>query len=378
MLVVFRLSSEQQPELVSEALRESAGMIRAAYGLDSDLELSGPLKVEGGEVILVARGWGSSAKLPGREPAMIQEAAERVGLAEGLIEVARPMSVAWAETSFNGEALWPTARGYLYGVAQQPFGPAPRGAPTELIHASLAWLKARSEPDSPVFVLINGAPIPTDWAAAKDLVVALSPQAHVLEVVGDDPRRPIYSRHTPPTVVVTANLHPKVAWIEAAEDDAGLVSAMDAMREHARMTDGVEWAGIMSRATTPNWPIDFTEQDVRHDIPTGGGHVASKLPDISVPDAMWWQMIGPGHIDRLGGRPVGAVQLGDGRQLELTFGGPEQWIPGPGFDPSVRENARRVLAPLLLDDAEADRIILERSRQARENDTTGYFKKPRG
>lgn len=87
-------------------------------------------------------------------------------------------------------------------------------------------------------------------------------------------------------------------------------------------------------------------------------------------DGFMWQILGPGHLRRLGGAPDGTRPLPGGR-VELTIGEPSAWLlrdsrpvptqsydPWQGLsarrkDPHISKIARDVLAPCLLRQGEA-------------------------
>jgi hypothetical protein len=81
-----------------------------------------------------------------------------------------------------------------------------------------------------------------------------------------------------------------------------------------------------------------------------------------VPEAMWYQILSPGHLDRLGGAPPGAVPLRDGR-VELTVGEPEQWLPGHPDAAAIRRHARDLLAGCLVDQGQAVAMMADRLRR---------------
>lgn len=68
--------------------------------------------------------------------------------------------------------------------------------------------------------------------------------------------------------------------------------------------------------------------------------------DLIVPDAYWWQLLGAGHRDRLGGWPQGAEVIDGGEAAVVTFGRPEDWAE-PTTAEAVRALARRTLAPII-------------------------------
>ena len=95
------------------------------------------------------------------------------------------------------------------------------------------------------------------------------------------------------------------------------------------------------------------------------------LCDVIVWTVAPYQILGPGHIERLGEPPAGAVQLENGR-WELELGPLYDWVLDPGSpdegrrDPRVarwREHYRRgqeVLRPCLVNDRVAERLYRER------------------
>lgn len=80
-----------------------------------------------------------------------------------------------------------------------------------------------------------------------------------------------------------------------------------------------------------------------------GGAVAPSDPQFAAEclfDAFAFQILGPRHVERLGGAPDGARALDRGR-VELLLGEPAAWMA------RERDTARKLLAPCLLSDDEA-------------------------
>jgi hypothetical protein len=88
----------------------------------------------------------------------------------------------------------------------------------------------------------------------------------------------------------------------------------------------------------------------------GGGSTAllDKVRDVLVFDGFPWQVIGPGHLQRLGGPPEGAVSLGNGK-VELPVGDPQHWLRMPEAK-GMRQRARHLLAACLPRESEAIKI----------------------
>jgi hypothetical protein len=90
------------------------------------------------------------------------------------------------------------------------------------------------------------------------------------------------------------------------------------------------------------------------------GPFGDHLCDEIVLDAFPYQVLGPGHMARLGDPPAGARALSEGR-VELTVGDPASWLIDPSAetygqhdlsslrrDPQVQHQARRLLGPCLV------------------------------
>lgn len=100
--------------------------------------------------------------------------------------------------------------------------------------------------------------------------------------------------------------------------------------------------------------IDTVRTD--HHVPRHreGGAAALSVDlvrDVLVFDGFPWQMLGPGHIARLGAPPNGSMPL-DGGRVELAIGDPHEWLAETTKD-QARHRARELLAPCLLNDDEA-------------------------
>lgn len=84
------------------------------------------------------------------------------------------------------------------------------------------------------------------------------------------------------------------------------------------------------------------------------------MSDELIFDAFAYQVLGPGHLARLGGLPAGARPLEGGR-FELRLGQWHDWLPdSPNTRVAWRDEGRRLLAPCLLNKLEANRRFLER------------------
>lgn len=118
-------------------------------------------------------------------------------------------------------------------------------------------------------------------------------------------------------------------------------------------------------------PVDPTAYAML-DKPPSPANVA-KLSDEIVPEAYPWQILGPGHLRRLGHVPAGARPLPGGR-VELAIGEAESWLirrdfdrtrgrwgdPIPRRQPGIQEAAREVLRPCLMTENQVLNLLGER------------------
>jgi hypothetical protein len=96
------------------------------------------------------------------------------------------------------------------------------------------------------------------------------------------------------------------------------------------------------------------------DLPRGPVREAFELPDVLVADAFPWQVLGPGHLARMGELPADARPLGKDR-WELAIGDLADWA-GPTRAGPVIALGRQLLSAFLVTDAEL-RSLYEERRQ---------------
>jgi len=119
----------------------------------------------------------------------------------------------------------------------------------------------------------------------------------------------------------------------------GWAAGMRRQRDLVRRFAGrVVWAGVTAEADAERLLTTGWRDPARPS--------AHRLADALVPDAMWFQILSPGHVDRLGGPPECAEDLGEGR-YGLTVGEPEQWLPSHPDSAAVRAQGRALLAGCL-------------------------------
>lgn len=99
--------------------------------------------------------------------------------------------------------------------------------------------------------------------------------------------------------------------------------------------------------------------------PTDGGarpnDVAGRAVDVVVPDVHPFQVLGPGHVERLGRRRRRLGQpLPDGR-LEVALGDPADWLPEFDTRDAAVARARKDLQALLVTGPELTELVAERA-----------------
>jgi len=94
----------------------------------------------------------------------------------------------------------------------------------------------------------------------------------------------------------------------------------------------------------------------------GGGPLTTMadLCDEVVFDAFPYQILGPGHLKRLGGSPLGGKALGGGR-VGLSLGDPHSWLPDSLAFAGALQEGRRMLTPCLLTGDELNTLRLART-----------------
>ena len=197
------------------------------------------------------------------------------------------------------------------------------------------------------------------------------------------------SRRTMPVVLVTAfalsvlstggeGSSPASSWPVAAQPmkDDDLLSIFDSFKSMAdRLAPSAGYALVGIEPTFDSFlvaghPTDWSV--------FGGERVEQQLERICdefVFDAFPYQVLGPGHVRRLGGIPAGARKLGNGR-VGLNIGDPRSWLIDQSVfadrstaplgvsaarkDREVQEPGRELLAPCLVRTGESEKLVKER------------------
>jgi hypothetical protein len=214
----------------------------------------------------------------------------------------------------------------------------------DLLGAALAWLRGQPGADRGPVGLVVSAEIPLTWQAAVPVgaaVLGSGPTASVT-LVSD------FATTAAAAVVVSGFLG---ATPRAALTAAGAGSTPDAvaerMREQRETIRGyphpLGWAAVGADRDASRMRFwDWEERPEDRPERAEPRRFTEQVSDALIPDAMWYQVLSAGHLERLGGPPEGAVPLRDGT-YELTIGEPEQWLPGHPQRAAVLARGRALL-----------------------------------
>lgn len=254
------------------------------------------------------------------------------------------------------------ARAYLAGPVGAPFGPAPPRPPFPLLDIALDWLHASTDRTADVAAVVLGVETPVPARSLRpvaEAVLTTPAGATTVTVVASDFATELVAASVGAAYrngLPAATLTVAPGQGDRAEVTRRMRELRDVIRAHAEL---LVWAGVDAEPDTRlvlrhDWVPRTDRGPSRPDV--------SALADVLVPDAMWHQLLSPGHLERLGGLPEGAVGLPGGR-AELTIGEPEQWLPGHPDGAAVREHGRRILAPCLVGEAQAVAMAADRLRR---------------
>ncbi|SCF15099.1 hypothetical protein GA0070607_6174 [Micromonospora coriariae] len=321
--------------------------------------VSSPIILPGAQLLVIDLG-----PLPAEHVLAIPELLVRqlrdAGVRDALVSVAR------RGPSHDIEEFGVSARAYLRGPLGAPFGDAPCQLPPPLLNVALDWLHAERGRADELSAVVLGVQVPlTAEAAGPATAAVLStlPTAITVTLLAGD----LTNRLVAATVGGYHDVLPAAAFSVARprDDPADLAGPMHRLRDKLRAHSGsLVWAGVDAapdsrRVSTPQWSQRLPSDEETVTRRPG----VEMLADVLIPDAMWYQILSAGHLDRLGGLPPGAKPL-PGRRAELTVGDAEQWLPGHPDALAVLARGRELLAGCLVDEAQAWQMTAARIRRA--------------
>ncbi|NYF57133.1 hypothetical protein [Micromonospora purpureochromogenes] len=357
LLIEVRSDDGQLPSAVA-ALRQALLRLTGT-GPDGQPEgvafLPPPVPLPGAQLLLVDFG-----ALPDEQvlavPRLLAEQLRDGGVRDAVVSLAVP-----GRRTDRLQEFGMAARAYLAGPVGAPFGPAPPRPPLPLLDIAVDWLHATRSPAADVAAVVLGLekPVPARSLRPVAEAVLTTPAGATVTVVASDFATELVAASVGAAYrngLPAATLTVAPGQGDRAEVTRRMRQLRDLIRAHAEL---LVWAGVDAEPDT--------RLVLRHDWVPRADRGRSQtdvaaLADVLVPDAMWHQLLSPGHLERVGGLPEGAVGLPGGR-AELTIGEPEQWLPGHPDGAAVREHGRRILAPCLVGEAQAVAMAADRLRR---------------
>ena len=288
------------------------------------------------------------AELPGDDdelqavPDLVAAALADAGVAEATVEVREPAGPL--------DQLDRTPGAVVLRVFPVPAGPAGT-LPSSWLEVAAEWVLGDLLPAEEVQLRLLGAHFTVRAADASASLYAAASARAWCDLVQGDLRQRIRSAS------LTFGHAPHLALAAGGPecDVQALVARFELLCEIARdLTDEVAYACV---------DLEPTFELLGHGLtgagwPEHGGAapnaVASLVGDVVVPDAYPFQVLGPGHAERLAsvGRPGPLGQpLGDGR-FALELGDPVDWLPLYETRDLALEQATKALEGLLVTEAE--------------------------
>jgi hypothetical protein len=361
MLVFTVLAADPEGRLPG-ALTAFGARLRAAW------YVSQPIPVPGGCLMLV-----DLEKAPKRVLAGVPEWLIEELVAAGITDAAVQLPPTMGERYYDVWAFAPAARAFLVPPVAWP----PREqTPLDLLDTVLGWLRDQPGPDVPPFAVALSAEIPVTWetAAPVGAGVLRTGQTTSVTAVTD-------FATSVAAAVVGIGFHGASPRASVTAAGAGWAPGEVAkrMRGQREMIRGyphpLGWAGVTAEADAEfTLALDWVERPQDRACRHESRRLHELASDVFVPDAMWYQVLSAGHLERLGGPPAGAVPLRDGA-YELTVGDPEQWLPGHPDRYPVRDRCRELLAGCLaVTDEAAYDVIRARKERWRAEDPRGLLR----
>jgi hypothetical protein len=174
------------------------------------------------------------------------------------------------------------------------------------------------------------------------------------------------------TASITFGKAPHVALAAGgpACDSQALLARYELLCEVAReYTSEVAYACVDIEGTFDGIGLGLPNTGWRDQGGASPNLVAGRLCDVLVPDAYPYQILGPGHLNRLAPEgydpaepPIGDP-LGSGK-VEVRIGEPADWLPIYDARAAVLEQGWELLGPLLADDREVADLLGDRPEPA--------------
>ncbi|MEU8607853.1 hypothetical protein AB0C29_07615, partial [Actinoplanes sp. NPDC048791] len=196
------------------------------------------------------------------------------------------------------------------------------GTGPELLTIGLDWLRSDQPGPAVLNGVVSSAEVPLTWDTAEPVSSAVLSAGTGACLVATDFRTQVSAIAVEPG----PQGWPADGSLTAYSADGRVAERMRAQRAlvlaHA---DHLVWAGVTVEPDAAwLWLPQFQDRpaDGEERAPYAG--YTRFLTDRFAGDAMWFQALSAGHLQRLGGPPPGSAPLPGGR-VAVTVGDPEQW-----------------------------------------------------
>ncbi|MGC5020335.1 hypothetical protein [Micromonospora sp. DT47] len=356
--VILQVRSTADPSLILAAMRASQPDLWELEGDQPDetgpKSISRPVPLPDGPAMMMDLG---STPLPAAQtiPSLLTRRLEDAGVHDAEIGLADRGPRAGRYHLIS--RFTPAARALL----RLPLGDGRPEPQRWLLDIAAQWLHAEHHPEAQLSGTILAVDVPLTWRSIRPIMGPAFEADGFARMISTD-----LASSAATTTINNSDNAMSLTVAGARWSDAEVAERMrrqrDLIRGHAA---SLAWAGVMTE-TYPTWHSTRWQdpgpyQHVRPGQPNPRRHGVDMLRDFLVPDAMWYQVLSPGHLDRLGGPPPGAVPLTADR-FEVTIGEPEQWLPDHADRYRVIERGRELLAGCLIPYNEAQVLSQERNR----------------
>lgn len=329
---------ESQQEELKHALDQAWDTMMGAFGEDYIHDVSPTIPTRDGPVI--------SIDAPDA-PRWVHEGIPDV-FARSLDDAGVTEATVVALTGGYNGSLWksflkdaPSVTLRLYTVPPPPHVASFNAVelPQEWLDAAVEWLREGAGGAGAVRAAIQGVEFETDVDSVPALWRACW-EARTIStiVVAGDLRRRIWGAN-PKFRGAVKNLAIGGRGPKVGDDE--LVSMAEDLADLARRFAPAVAQAFVTIDDIPSIASGYNT------VPGGAPEVVERTCDEFVFDGFAWQILGPGHVARLGSLPPGARPL-DGGRVEVAFGTWQDWLPTePERRAAVQQQARSVLSPLL-------------------------------
>ncbi len=308
--------------------------------------VSGVLPTPAGAAIFIDGGQSDPQALR-RIPQIVVEHLEAAGVTDGVLTIPKPSSHASLDTVPRAVVLWAYGQRRTRQTRTPPI-------PTRWLELAERWIQQRRSSQGRTLALFYGAEFELGDAGIGDFLMACRRgRVDACQIIHEAPGGRVTG--------INAQLLGGALALGSAEptaNDGELLGTFEALRQTARLLAPeaahayIDLGGPLLRMMSAYAATDWSNS---------GGELPESvagLCDELLFDAFPVQILGPGHLARLG-EIADATPLDDaGKKVELLYE-PSAWLPGADID-AVRAQARDALSACLLGRSESSTIFARR------------------